>query len=117
LHRVAVVQAKIRVVDGDRAASDLDLTIAAIGSGDDAVHQDSVVHEKVSRFARLPQHRQPEIPVEQERFNRAQTRCSVSPYGRNKKDTRFYEPLARSRGQSRCIALQVCPSHERMVAG
>jgi hypothetical protein len=45
------VQAKFRVIDGDRSASNLDLALVAIGSGHDAVHQDPVVDLEIGRLS------------------------------------------------------------------
>jgi hypothetical protein len=51
LYRIAVVQAKFRVIDWDHPASNLDLAFVAIGSGHDAVHQDPVVDQEIGRLS------------------------------------------------------------------
>jgi hypothetical protein len=45
------VQAKFRVIDRDRPASNLDLAFIAIGPGHDAVHQDPVVDLEIGRLS------------------------------------------------------------------
>lgn len=45
--RVAVARPNVAVLDGDGAALDLHLALLSITSGDDAVHEDSVIVEEV----------------------------------------------------------------------
>ena len=88
LHGIAVPQPTFGVVDWDCPASDLDLAFVPIRSIDDAVHENAVVGQQVSRFPRLPHHRKPEVAFEQERFDRAQPRRAISPHGREQEGRR-----------------------------
>ena len=103
-------------IDWQRPASDRDLAFVTTGPGHDAVHEDPVVGHEVGRFSRLPHHRQPEVPVEQQRLDRAQPRCPVAPYGSDKDNSGAQEPLSCSLGQPWGIILQVGPTHEFMLA-
>jgi hypothetical protein len=110
-NRVAVAGPHLWVLNGDRPTPKLHFPLRAVTGRDDAVDEDSIVAEKVGCFARPPHHREVEVTFEYQGFDRAQSRSSITPDGRNKENPGGDEPLVRHVREPSGIALEIVPSH------
>src|SRR5688572_1351684 len=99
------------VVPGPGGAAQLELTLLAVGTRDDAVDEQSRVAAEVRCLARAEHHRQPEVAVEDERLDRAQSRCPVLADRYHEQDTWTDEPVLRDPAQAGLLVLQLLPSH------
>jgi hypothetical protein len=108
---VAVVGSDGGVVDRNGAASNLDLSFVAVTGGGDAVHENSVIAQQIERLSGLPHHRQPHIPVQDERLHRAKTRSSVTANGHGKKNPGADEAVVGEGGETGFLTSKVIPAH------
>src|SRR5882757_31823 len=97
------------VLDELGAATDLELASDPIAARDDVVHENAWVSQQIMRLSRAEHHRQPQLAIKQERFNRTHPRSSVTPDRRNQDHSRRYEPLLSEISQVGLVFTEFAP--------
>src|SRR5882757_6157205 len=97
------------VLDELGAATDLELAGHAITARDDVVHENALVSQQIMGLGRAEHHRQPQLAIEQERFNRTDPRSSVTPDRRNQDHAWRDEPLLSEVSQVGVVLTEFAP--------
>jgi len=89
----------------------------ALTSGDDAVDEDPGISEEIRGLHRAPHHREPQIPVTDQRLHGTAARRPVGADRCDQHDLGSKQPLPSELGQTRRGRLELLPTREEPLLG